>query len=212
MSGKAFGLILSGTALAAAAGAVLGLDLPGYASRFAASSSTSQLLISVPGPFLGALLGCRHRRGNAGSDARLLARATGLAVGLAAAGLAASTAVVALTAAEPGPAHWGRAPEVAAGAVAVQVVAMLTGTGFGLLSGRPILASVLTIAAPMSVLFVLGAVAPDARAWLTPSPTAQRLVAGDWDRSILGPWLTVVALWGAALNVAGFSVARRSRP
>lgn len=137
------------------------------------SIATVQLVISVFVPFTGVLL------------ARRLAIALGVAVACALAGVLLTAAVTA----------WPPA-SVVAGAVLVQAIAQLVGTGAGLLIRRPVLAMAATIVVPMTATVLLSAIG---LRWLTPYGNAQALLAGTFTAKTL----VVALLWGVVPNVIG---------
>ncbi|WP_405056112.1 hypothetical protein OG474_25620 [Kribbella sp. NBC_01505] len=166
---------------------------------FATTSGVAQSLISIGAPFIGAVAGARRERS-------LFKVAFGYAVGLAALGLVASILVASLvpsTASDP----WKHAPVIIVGAFVTQLVAQSLGTGFGMLIGRGVIASILTIVPPLGVYGVLHAAAPGAQG-LTPYGSAQLWWKGEFGGSDVLPFLVMVAVWCVALNVAGFYRAR----
>jgi hypothetical protein len=170
---------------------------------FASTSTVAQSLISIGVPFIGAVAGARRERA-------LYKLALGYAVGLAVVGVIASILVAWLvpsTASSP----WQHAPIIVIGAFVTQIVAQLVGTGLGLLIGRGWIAAILTIVLPLGLYGVLSAAAPGARAWLTPYGSAQLWWKGEFGGSDVLSFLVMLALWGLALNLAGFHVARSRR-
>jgi hypothetical protein len=118
-------------------------------------------------------------------------------------GAVVSAAAVAAFPSQSPHASWGPAIDAVLGGVLVQVVAQLVGTGFGLLVRRAILACLSTIVCPLGLWLVLGVLAPQVRAWLTPFESARHLLAGTMTP---GSWLAFVAMvcmWGVGLNLAG---------
>ncbi|WP_433303263.1 hypothetical protein ACQP2F_11525 [Actinoplanes sp. CA-030573] len=87
-----------------------------------------------------------------------------------------------------------------AGAVLVQVIAQLVGTGSGLLIRRRWVAMAATIVVPMTVTAVLTVVAPDLVRWLTPYGNAKSLLA---DPPGFVGLAVVVPLWCVLPNVLG---------
>ncbi|TDD43527.1 hypothetical protein E1263_41595 [Kribbella antibiotica] len=166
---------------------------------FATTSTAAQSLISIGVPFIGAVAGARRERS-------LYKLALGYALGMATLGLIASLLVAALvpsTAADP----WKHAPAIIIGAFITQVVAQSLGTGFGLLIGRPVIASILTIVPPLAVYFLLAAVAPGAKG-LAPYGSAQLWWKGEFSGSDVLLFVVMVAVWGVGLNLWGTSAAR----
>ncbi|MFI5729440.1 hypothetical protein ACIA49_04910 [Kribbella sp. NPDC051587] len=169
---------------------------------FATTSTVAQSLISIGVPFIGAVAGARREKS-------LYKLAFGYAVGMAALGLIASILVVLLV---PSTSNdlWQHAPMIVIGSFVTQLVAQSLGTGFGLLTGRGVIASILTIVPPLGVYFVLAAIGPGVRR-LTPYGSAQLWWKGTFSGADVLPFLVMVAIWGVALNVLGLYVAR-SRP
>lgn len=167
---------------------------------FASTSAAAQSLISIGVPFIGALAGARRERS-------LFKLALGYAVGLAAVGLVASI-LVAWLVQSTASSTWQHASIIVTGAFVTQVVAQMVGTGLGMLIGRGWIAAILTVVLPLSVYGVLSAAAPGSRAWLTPYGSAQLWWKGEFGGSDVLPFLVMLALWGLALNLAGFHLAR----
>lgn len=198
---RTYRVIAGVTGVVGVLGAVLSQVGAAEADRtFASTSGVAQSLISIGAPFIGAVAAARRERS-------LFRMALGYAVGLAAVGVVASVLVAWLvpsTASDP----WQHAPVLIIGAFVTQVVAQLTGTGFGMLIGRGWIAAAATIVFPLGLYGVLSAAAPDARPWLTPYGSAQPWWKGEFGGSDLLPNLVMLALWGLALNLAGLYVAR----
>ncbi|MGW5361388.1 hypothetical protein [Actinopolymorpha pittospori] len=192
------------TTLAGVAGAVaVTADLSSAERDFAAVSAPVQSLLSVGVPFCGAVLTYDlHLHGRRRDLPSTLAWAVGLAVGFALVGAIVSAAAVAAFPSHS-PQPWGSPVELVLGGVVAQVVAQLTGTGFGLLIRRAVLACLATIVCPLGLWLVLGATAPSSRAWLTPFESARHLLAGTMTTASWLPFLVMVSLWGIALNLAG---------
>jgi hypothetical protein len=164
-----------------------------------------QLAMSVLVPFFGVLAVTGLHR--PGADRRLAPRlltAVGLAIGFALIGvLPAAVATGWAGGAWPsGP----RAAALVAGAVLVQVIAQLVGTGCGLLLRRPAVAMAATIVVPMTVTAVLGAIG--VAEWLTPYGNARALLAGAPTAGLA----LVVLLWCVIPNVVGAVSRARPRP
>jgi hypothetical protein len=199
------------TALALVAGAVaVTADLSSAERDFAAVSAPVQSLLSVGVPFCGAVMTYDlHLHGRRRDLPSTLVWAVGVAVGFALFGAIVSAATVAAFPHSPHP--WGSAVELVLGSVLAQVVAQLTGTGFGLLIRRAVLACLATIVCPLGLWLVLGATAPSSRAWLTPFESARHLLAGTMAAASWLPFLVMVSLWGIALNLAGIQRFRSHR-
>jgi hypothetical protein len=103
---------------------------------------------------------------------------------------------------------WPPAPRAAAlatGAILVQVIAQLTGTGWGLLIRRPVIAMAATIAAPMATTALLSMIEPGGGLvrWLTPYGNARSLLAGTPTPKTLAALVVVALLWCAVPNLLG---------
>ncbi|GIF26948.1 hypothetical protein Ate02nite_96780 [Paractinoplanes tereljensis] len=171
-----------------------------------------QLAMSVLVPFFGVLAVTGLHGPPAprpGSEWRLAARlvvAVGLAVGFALAGVLIAAVATGLAGGGWPPAS--RIAALVAGAVLVQVIAQLVGTGCGLLVRRPGVAMAATIVVPMGVTVLLGAIDSGGGLvrWLTPYGNAQALLGGE-PTAALG---VVVLLWCVIPNVVG--AISRARP
>jgi hypothetical protein len=164
-----------------------------------------QLAVSVLVPFFGVLaVTDLHRPRSA--DRRLAPRlliAVGLAVGFS---LAATLLAAGATVWADG--LWPGAPRTAAlvtAAILVQVIAQLTGTGWGLLIRRPVIAMAATILAPMATTALLGVVDPGGGLvrWLTPYGNARSLLAGIPTPETFAGLVVVTLLWCAIPNLLG---------
>jgi hypothetical protein len=196
----------------AAIGVPLGTHPAGR--TLAAVSEPTQSLMSVTVAFLGVLLVGRLRRPVRPATI-LSAVGRALVLALLLAGFGVLVCVVA-TAAFPSAAsggRWSGAGMVVLGSLLVQGVAMLVGTGLGLLIRRRVLACLATIVLPLGLWWQLGAVAVlrPAQAWLTPYPSVQHLLSGEMSPTRWVQWLAVLAIWGLGLNAFGTLRAGRSQ-
>ncbi|GIM88378.1 hypothetical protein [Paractinoplanes toevensis] len=204
------------TTLLAAATVLVGAAAAGLTARsdtgFRDVLEPVQIAMSVLVPFFGVLAvtglhGPPAPRPDA--DRRLTPRLV-TAVGLAA-GFALSGVLLAAVATGLAGGGWPPASRTAAllvGAVLVQVIAQLVGTGCGLLLRRPGVAMAATIVVPMGVTGLLGAIDSGGGLvrWFTPYGNAQALLAGE-PTAALG---VVVLLWCVTPNVVG--AVSRARP
>lgn len=197
-------LTLGGGALAAAAVVVGGVSVE--ERTFAAVAGPVQSLMSVTVPFLGVLLvqDLQRPSSRTGLVTAVLA-ALVVAVLVALFGLALCGSITALTYSRSQHGGWEHVGTIVVGSLLVQVLAQLTGTGFGLLVRRPAVACLLTVVPLLGIWSLLGAldVLRPAQSWLTPYATARNLLAGDMTAVHWAQWLLVFALWGIGLNILG---------
>ena len=192
--------LLAGLAVAVA----LTAALPAADRTFATIAGPVQSLMSVAVPLIGILLVADLRRtpGTSVVTTVLGAVVVAAAVGLAGAGFCA--AALAFASSED---PWRHAGAIAAAGVPVQVLAVLVGTGLGMLLPSRLVAFLGTIVLPLGLWFVLRGV--DAQAWLTPYAAAANLLSGRMTAVMWAQWLVVFLLWGVGLNVAGAARLRR---
>ncbi|MFJ8582024.1 hypothetical protein [Micromonospora sp. NPDC093277] len=194
--------------LLAAAG--LALAGPSGDRTFAKLSDAVQSLMSVIVPAFGILLARDLKR--ASESIRLtptLLAATLLAAVVGLFGvLVCATALAMATSSAQDP--WRHVGTIALGSVLVQVVAQLVGTGLGLLTRRPVIAFVASIALPLGLWLLLGSVdvLGPAQA-LTPYASVRHLLSGQMSALNWVQWLAVLLIWGAGLNVLGAARLRR---
>jgi hypothetical protein len=165
-----------------------------------------QLAVSVLVPFFGVRAVTDLHRSGTPVDRRLSRRllsAVGVAVGFAVAGTLLTAAATAFADRSwPSPA---RVAALVAGAVLVQVIAQLTGTGWGLLLARPAVAMAATIVVPMGSTVLLSVIDPGGGLvrWLTPYGNAHSLLTGEPTPSVLAAFCVVVLLWCLVPNLLG---------
>ncbi|GAA1500743.1 hypothetical protein GCM10009827_007400 [Dactylosporangium maewongense] len=187
-------------------GAAVALGAPDR--TLAGLSDPAQSLMSVTVPLLGILLVHDLHR----SDNRARLTPTLLAAVLVAAGVGALGMLFCATglAFKASAGAWDHAATIAAGGVLVQVLAQLVGTGMGLLLRSPWAAFPATFL-PFAVWLALAPVAE--WRWLTPYETARHLSSGQMSTQAWLQWLTVLLIWGVALNAFGaMRHAGRRRP
>lgn len=138
---RAFTTIAAVTAVIGVLAAIaLAAGLPGDQRTFASVVAPVELLISVGVPFLGAVAtSSLHLKLNPNARGTIL-RAVSWAVGFAVLGVVAASVVVGIFPSGATAGRWEKALLLVLGSVLVQVVAQLTGTGFGLLLRRPVMA------------------------------------------------------------------------
>lgn len=99
------------------------------------------------------------------------------------------------------------------GSVPVQGVALLTGTGLGLLIPSRVLAFLATIVVPLGLWRLLGstdALVP-ARGWLTQYESARRLLGGEMTPFFWLQFGVMLAIWGVGLTAWGAARLGRAR-
>ena len=182
---------------------VLTVTLPPPERTFATVANPVQSLTSVAVPLLGILPVAELRRtGNSVVPTVLGAMVVAAVVGLAGAGFCAAALAFA-----PSTDPWRHAVAIAAGGVPVQVLAVLVGTGLGMLLPSRLVGFLGTIVLPLGLWFVLRGT--DAQAWLTPFAAVQNLLSGRMTAVMWAQWLVVFLVWGVGLNIAGAVRLRR---
>jgi hypothetical protein len=197
----------------AAIGVPLGTDPAGR--TFAAVSEPTQSLMSVTVAFLGVLQVGRLRPPvRPAATVSVVGRALVLALLLASVGVLVCALATAAFPSTAGGGRWSGAGMVVLGSLLVQGVALLVGTGLGLLIRRPVLACLATIVLPLGLWWLLGMVEVlrPAQDWLTPYPSVGRLLSGQMTATGWLQWLVVLAIWGVGLNTVGILRATRRRP
>jgi hypothetical protein len=179
---------------------------------FAAVSGPAQSLMSIVVPLLGVLATAELQRPARSADVLpVIARALVPALLIAALGVLTCAAVAALAPSEAAGGRWTNSGVVVLGSLLVQGVALLVGTGMGLLLRPRIVAFLATIALPLGLWAFLGAVAAlrPAQPWTTPFPSVQHLLSGEMNPTRWAQWLVVLGIWGVALNAMGSARASR---
>ncbi len=205
--------LLAATLLVGAVAAVLvvaAVPVPSVAVPAAAA----QLLVSVLVPLSGILLVHDLTR-RPGDDRQVGPVLVAAVLHAAAVAIAVSVVCAVVTALHP-QAELGAPGTVVAvvlGGVAVQTTAQLVGTGLGLLLDRSVLAFAATIALPLGLWLLVGALGPLAwlQLWLTPFGATSPLLAGTPSPADVAAWAVVLALWGGVLNAAGAARLARRR-
>jgi hypothetical protein len=174
---------------------------------FAGAVAPVQLSMSLLVPLIGILLVADLRRLRSANEPVPVLPSLGtallLAELLAALGVviaALAVALVSTTAADP----WHAVTLLVLGSLLAQVVAVLTGTGLGLLVPSRALAFGITLL-PVALWLALGAAGPSRaiRDWILPYGTVRHLLVGTMTVVNWGQLLTVLALWGLGLNLLG---------
>ncbi|MCI4067016.1 hypothetical protein MRQ36_32400 [Micromonospora sp. R77] len=207
--------LLAGTLLLGLTAAVaLGAAGPPGDRTLASLADLVQSLMSVAVPLIGILLVHDLRR--APRTTRLaptLLAGILLAAAVGVFGTLACVGALALAPSGTAPDPWRHAGTIALGGVLVQVVAMLVGTGLGLLLRSTVLAFLATIVLPLGCWAVLGAVdvLRPAQAF-TPYASVRNLLSGRMDAAAWAQWLAVLLIWGVGLNALGAARWKRSAP
>ena len=175
---------------------------------FAAVADPVQSAMSILVPLIGVLLVSDVRR-----DRTLPLAPTWVAGVLLAAAIGAFGGLVSAVALAVVPSDvdaWHQVGAIVVGGVLVQMVAMLVGTGLGLLLRPAVVAFLATIVLPLGLWYVLGAV-EDIQGWLTPYPSVRKLLAGEMTLGGWARWIAVVALWDVGPNAVGAARLNRRR-
>jgi hypothetical protein len=179
---------------------------------FAALADPVQSIMSVLVPSFGIML-VRDRDRAITSRPRLLPTLFGAVLLAATVGLfgvlmCAATLAAVDTSGDP----WRNAGIIAIGSLLVQSVAVLVGTGLGMLVRVRIVAFLLSIALPLGLYGLLGAVEAlnPAQAWLAPYASVRNLLSGEMSPLKWAQWLVVLLIWGVGLNAAGAARAKRA--
>jgi hypothetical protein len=178
---------------------------------YAMFANTVLSVMSVLTPLIGVLLS--HDLRQAPGPVRLaptLLAAVVLAAGIGVFGDLVAAGALALGPASSDPHPWQYAGTIALGGVLVQVLAQLTGTGWGMLLRSRLVAFLATIVPPLGLYLLLGsdALSP-AQGWLTPYGALLNLLSGEMTATRWAGWAVVVLIWGAGLNAAGAAHLKR---
>lgn len=199
--------LVLGTAVLGAVGSSAVLGFPPQERTFAGVVGPVQLLMSLLVPLIGVLLvsDLRHPRSTRTrvSVAPAILAALLLAELLAVVGVLFAALALAL-ASTTTPDPWRAALLLVVGSLLAQVVAVLTGTGLGLLVPSRVLAFVITLL-PVALWLALGAAEPlrAVRDWIIPYGAVRHALAGTMTAANWGQLLMVLALWGLGLNALG---------
>lgn len=198
-------LLVVGTLVLGIVVAVLVVAAAPPAERtLAVVTAPAQSLMSVLVPLVGILLVADLRgRGRAARVAPTLLAGLVVAAVIGVVGFGAGAVVVAVGSGAPG--RWADAGLLALGSVLVQCVALLSGTGLGLLIRHRGLAFLATIVIPLGLWLLLGTttVLEPLRGWLTPFESARRLLAAAMTPLRWVQFLVMLVVWDGGLNVAG---------
>ena len=196
---------------------------PARDHTFAVISFYTQSAISLPLPFVSILImtqefGRRARSTTPASassrdaiiTAKLLASAL-IAVAGASYGVLISVLATSAAALPADQDRWDAAGLIILGSVLVQLIAQLSGAGWGLLLGSSVLAIVADVVVPLGLWIVTGAVpgVHGAQAWLAPFASVRNVLSGHMDAQRWAQVGLIVLVWVIALNAAGIFRVRR---
>lgn len=207
-------LIIASAAVGLMVAVIVGLTAEGL--TFSLASFYVQSTISLPLPFVSILLITRDfdRRALSQTYLPIVAASRMVAAKLVASMIIALTAAsygivlsVLVTnfapaaAAEP----WHGIGMIMIGSALVQLIAQLTGAGFGLLLRSNLAAMVADVAVPLGLWLVSGDVIGlrDLQVWLTPFAVVQKPLSGQMDAQDWAHVGTVAFVWVVGLNAAG---------
>ena len=190
---------------------------------FAVISFYTQSAISLPLPLVSVLImtqefGRRARSTTPASassrdatiTAKLLASAL-IAVAGASYGVLISVLATSAAAAPADQERWDAVGLIILGSVLVQLIAQLSGAGWGLLLGSSVLAIAADVVVPLG-LWILTGVVPGfhgVQAWLAPFASVRSVLSGHMDAQRWGQLGIIVLVWVIALNAAGILRVRR---
>jgi hypothetical protein len=196
---------------------VVAFSGPAEDHTFSVISFYTQSAISLPLPFVSVLLmtqdfGRRASSRTSGPglsrDALIAAKLlASMIIAVAGAAYGVLVSVLATSAAAPaaGEGQWNAIGVIILGSVLVQLVAQLSGAGWGLLLGSSALAIVADVVVPLG-LWILTGVVPGlqgVQAWLTPLASVRNLLSGQMDAQRWAQVGVIVLVWVVALNAAG---------
>ena len=190
---------------------------PAEDHTFSVISFYTQSAISLPLPLVSVLLmtqdfGRRVSSPTSGSGlsrgativAKLLAS---MIIAVAGEAYGVLLSVLATSAATPGAGEgrWNATGIIILGSVLVQLIAQLSGAGWGLLLGSSPLAIVADVIVPLGFWIITGAVPglQGVQEWLTPFASVRNLLSGQMGVAQWAQVGVVVLVWVVALNVAG---------
>ena len=179
---------------------------------FAALADPVQSIMSVLVPSFGIML-VRDRDRALTNRPRLLPTLIGAVLLAATVGaLGVLMCAATLAAVDTGGDSWRNAGIIAIGSLLVQSVAVLVGTGLGMLVRVRIVAFLLSIALPLGLYGLLGAVEAlnPAQAWLAPYASVRNLLSGEMSPLKWAQWVVVVLIWGVGLNAVGAARSNRT--
>jgi hypothetical protein len=196
---------------------------PARDHTFAVISFYTQSAISLPLPFVSVLIMTQEfgRRTasttptsassrDATITAKLLASALIAVVG-ASYGVLISVLATSAAATPADQERWDAIGMIILGSVLAQLIAQLSGAGWGLLLGSSVLAIAADVVMPLGLWIVAGAVpgGHGVQAWLAPFASVRNMLSGHMDTQRWAQVGVIVLVWVIALNVAGIFRVRR---
>jgi len=191
---------------------------------FSVISFSTQSAISLPLPFVSVLLMTQDfgrripttRASGMSRDAIIVAKLlASMIIAVAGATYGVLISVLGTRAAAPAAeeGRWDGIGVIILGSVLVQLIAQLSGAGWGLLLGSSAVAITVDVVAPLGLWIVTGAVPglQGIQAWLAPFASVQNLLSGYMDAQRWAQVGVIVLVWVIALNVAGILRVHRLR-
>jgi hypothetical protein len=195
---------------------------PARDHTFAVISFYTQSAISLPLPLVSVLIMTQEFGRRAWStttsassrDATITAKLLASAIiAVAGASYGVLISLLATSAAAPPADHerWDAVGLIILGSVLVQLIAQLSGAGWGLLLGSSVLAIAADVVVPLG-LWILTGVMPGlhgVQAWLAPFASVRNVLSGHMDAQRWAQLGLIVLVWVIALNAAGILRMRR---
>jgi hypothetical protein len=196
---------------------------PARDHTFAVISFYTQSAISLPLPFVSVLIMTQEFGRGAWSTtptsasshdatitAKLLASALIAVVG-ASCGVLISVLATSAAATPADQGRWHGIGMIILGSVLVQLIAQLSGAGWGLLLGSSVLAIAADVVVPLGLWIVAGTVpgVHGVQAWLAPFASVRNVLSGHMDAQRWAQVGLIVLVWVIALNAAGILRVRR---
>jgi hypothetical protein len=210
-------LLIASAVVALLTAGLVAFTSPAQDHTFAVISFYTQSAISLPLPLVSVLIMTQEfgRRPwsttptsassrDATITAKLLASAL-IAVAGASYGVLISVLATSAVAPPADQEQWDAVGLIIFGSVLVQLIAQLSGAGWGLLLGSSVLAVAADVVVPLGLWIVTGAV-PEVhgvQAWLAPFASVRNVLSGAMDAQRWAQVSIIVLVWVIALNAAG---------
>jgi ABC-2 type transport system permease protein len=215
-------LLITSAAVGLLAAGLVALTGPAHDHTFTVISFYTQSVISLPLPIVSVLLVTADfgRRTSATFEpvtspdviiaAKLLASAI---IALAGAAYGVLISVLATSGATPAAdeGRWDAIGMIILGSALVQLIAQLSGAGWGLLLRSTALAIAADVAVPLGLWIITGAIPAlhGVQAWLAPFASVRNLLSGHMDARSWAQVGVVALVWVVALNAVGILRLRR---